>query len=203
MTAFGGGADPQKCQKLGFGMCHFREPQHHGPFAPGPRRVGPGRPRSRARRAGGAAGRSARLFDKVNSSPLTRALGADDMSDDKPAKFKPLSTTEIETFENVITNFKGQLSDLESAVGAYIVARRFGWKVLYLGHDKRTIRRYEKVLGFRIRDTVPPLGDQGERSLAWRLACDLSNFWKAVSGEMKATFRGKKRPARDQMILAK
>ncbi len=125
------------------------------------------------------------------------------MSDDRPAKFKPLSKTEIQTVENVITNFKGQLSELESAVGAYIVARRFGWKVLYLGHDKRTIRRYEKVLGFKFRDTVPPLGDQGERSLGWILARNLSNFWKAVSGEMKATFRGKKRPARDQKILAR
>lgn len=99
-----------------------------------------------------------------------------------------------------IEEFKGQIPTLESAIGAYLVGRRFGWKVLYLVHDKKTIRKYEEILGFRFRDELEPESDQSHRSLAFRLQQRVSNFWKAVSGEIKVTYKGEERTARDQHV---
>lgn len=106
----------------------------------------------------------------------------------------------IKHFDARIERFKGQLPTLESAIGAFVVGRRFGWKVLYLVHDKRTIRKYEDILGVRMRDELPEESDQSRRALCFRLQRKASNFWKAVSGEMKVLYKGEERSARDKWI---
>ena len=99
-----------------------------------------------------------------------------------------------------IEEFKGQLPTLESALGAYLVGRRYGWKVLYLVHDKKTIRKYEAILGFKLREQLEPEGDLSHRSVGFQLQKKVSNFWKAVSGELKVVHKGKERTVRDQHV---
>ncbi len=106
----------------------------------------------------------------------------------------------IKHIDSRIGSFKGQLPVLESAIGALIVGRRFGWRVLYLVHDKKTMRKYEDILGIRFREAIDPTGDKTNRSLAFHLQEKISNFWKAVSGEMKVLYKGEKRTARDQWV---
>ena len=107
----------------------------------------------------------------------------------------------INRFDGQIKKFRGQLPTLESAIGAYVAGRKLGWKVLYLVHDKRTIRKYEEILGIRFRDELPADGDLADKSLAWVMASKLSNFWKAVSGELKVKDKkGKEHTVRDPTI---
>lgn len=107
----------------------------------------------------------------------------------------------IDRFDERIRSFKGQLQTLESAIGAYIVGRKLGWKVLYLVHDKRTIRKYEDILAIKFRDELPADGELASKSLAWVMASKLSNFWKAVSGELKIKDKkGKEHTVRDPTI---
>ncbi len=106
----------------------------------------------------------------------------------------------IKHFDSRMDTFKGQIPTLESAIGALIVGRRFGWKVLYLVHDKKTIRKYEDILGIRFREEVEPSEDLSEKSLAFRLQKKISNFWKAVSVEMKVIYKGEERTARDKWV---
>jgi hypothetical protein len=133
---------------------------------------------------GGVARRSA----KVVSFPLIEGQFAMDKS------------KIIQHLDSRIEKFGGQLPTLESAMGAYLVGRRFGWKVLYLVHDKKTMRKYEDILGFRFRDELDPESDLSKKSLAFRLQKKITNFWKAVSGEMKVTYKGEERTARDKWI---
>ncbi|NGP52123.1 hypothetical protein [Thioalkalivibrio sp. XN8] len=107
----------------------------------------------------------------------------------------------IDRFDDRIKAFKGQLPTLESAIGAYVTGRKLGWKVLYLVHDKRTIRKYEEILGIRFRDELPADGEHADKSLAWVMASKLSNFWKAVSGELKfKDKKGKEHTVRDPTL---
>ncbi len=106
----------------------------------------------------------------------------------------------IKHFDVRIEKFEGQLPTLESAIGALVVGRRFGWKVLYLVHDKKTIRKYEDILSIRFRDMFDADEDLSKRSLAFRLQDKITNFWKAVSGEMRIKYKGKERTARDSWI---
>lgn len=82
-----------------------------------------------------------------------------------------------------------QLDELESALGMYMIGFHFGWKVLYIIHSKKTVRKYEQLLGIDVRKVFDEFGPDADRTNAYALITTVSNFWKLVSGEEK--------PARD------
>ncbi|MFT3962010.1 hypothetical protein [Propionivibrio sp.] len=86
---------------------------------------------------------------------------------------------------DAIARFDGQLDDLEAALGMLRIGHHFGWRVLVLIHNKRTLRKYEDILGIKIREFFPDEGPSQERSLGFVIAKKLGNFWKAVSGAVK------------------
>ena len=117
------------------------------------------------------------------------------------AQRKRLEAIEAEA----IAGFKGDLDQLESALGMLRLGHHVGWKVLYLVHSKRTVRNYEKILTgdakepVLIRDLFETTGPSSYRSMALRLAEVASNFWKAVSGEAEdVTIPKEKRRQIDQ-----
>lgn len=85
----------------------------------------------------------------------------------------------------------GTIDELEQALGMYVLGRHLGWKVLVLVHNKRTIRKYEEILGISIREVFKETGAASDRSMGFRIAKTVSNFWKAVSGEIPIEDRRK------------
>lgn len=79
---------------------------------------------------------------------------------------------------------KGELPVLEGAVGALYFAQQLGWKPIFLIHDKKTIRKYEEILGIEFRTAFPEVGPRANDSLAYTAVLKVSNFWKAVKGEI-------------------
>ena len=90
----------------------------------------------------------------------------------------------LQIFDRAIKDFRGQLPTLEAAIGAYIVGQKIGWKPLLLVHDKKTLGKYEKILGVSFRDELPEVGELANKSIAWKAAQKISNYWKAVKGEI-------------------
>ena len=108
----------------------------------------------------------------------------------KPIHISPLTAKQaqdlIKQVEEATIKFTGHFEELESALGMLLVGRLIGWKVLVLIHNKRTIRKYEEILGgISIREAFPAEGPLAHKSVALELAKKLGNFWKAVSGETK------------------
>lgn len=93
--------------------------------------------------------------------------------------------------ETAIAAFEGQLDELESALGMLTMGHHFGWKVLYLIHSKKTIRKYEDILGIKIRDIFPEKGPSSYRSYGLNLAEKIGNFWKVAGGDIKIPDRRK------------
>lgn len=91
----------------------------------------------------------------------------------------------IKRVDDSTIDFVGQLDELENALGMLMLGRLMGWKVLVLIHNKRTIRKYEAILGINIREAFEPEGPLAHKSVGLELAKKLGNFWKAVSGEIK------------------
>lgn len=91
--------------------------------------------------------------------------------------------------DNVAQSFKGQFDELESALGMMIMGRLFGWKVLVLIHNKRTIRKYEEILGISVREAFNPTGPLTAKSVGYEFAERAGQFWKGVSGEFKLANR--------------
>ncbi len=107
----------------------------------------------------------------------------------KPVHIPQMSADEcqalVKRVEKITTDFRGQFDELESALGMLMMGRLVGWKVIVLIHNKRTIRKYEEILGISIREEFEPEGPLAHKSLGLKIATELGNFWKAVSGETK------------------
>lgn len=86
---------------------------------------------------------------------------------------------------DAFARFHGQFDELEAALGMLHLGDHLGWKPLVLIHNKRTIRKYEEILGINIREFFEPEGPSEHRSLGYKIAKKIGNFWKAVSGEEK------------------
>ena len=93
---------------------------------------------------------------------------------------------ELEAVEaHAITNFKGSMTDLESALGLLRLGHHFGWRVIHLVHSKATVRKYEGILGIRVREVFEAEGPSSYRSQGFEQAQSVDNFWKIVSGATK------------------
>ncbi|SBT11131.1 conserved hypothetical protein [Candidatus Propionivibrio aalborgensis] len=105
-------------------------------------------------------------------------------------RLAPYNKDRVEKLHDIerqaFARFRGQFDELEAALGMLHLGDHVGWKPLVLIHNKRTIRKYEAILGIEIREFFPPEGPSAERSLGYSLAKKIGNFWKAVSGEIKS-----------------
>lgn len=91
----------------------------------------------------------------------------------------------IRVEREAIARFSGDITELEAALGVLRVGHHFGWRVLVLIHNKRTLRKYEQILGITVREFFPAEGPSHERSVGYGWAKKIGNFWKAVSGAIK------------------
>jgi hypothetical protein len=92
---------------------------------------------------------------------------------------------------DAILHFEGHFEDLEKAVGMLRLAPHMGWRPIVLMHSKRTIAKYEEILGIKFKDMFDPEGPSFRRSVGYGFAKDLVNFWKAVSGDVSVPNRQK------------
>lgn len=112
--------------------------------------------------------------------------------EERLAKLTDAQKQQLQEIEdNAITNFEGQLDELESALGMLRLGQHFGWKVLYLIHSKRTIRKYEGILDIKVREIFPETGPSSYRSYGFNIAETYSNFWKVAGGDIKIPDRKK------------
>ena len=94
--------------------------------------------------------------------------------------------------ERAIRQESYQVDEIESAIGMYTLGFHYGWKVLYIVHTKRTIAKYEGLLGIKIRDEFEEFGPDADRTNAYKLIQKVTNFWKLVSGDTKSPLPIKK-----------
>ena len=106
-----------------------------------------------------------------------------------PSKIAPAQLTAAQEAQlarierDAFLEFEGPFEDLEKAVGILRLGHHLGWKPLVLIHSKRTIAKFEDILNIKFRDVFPPEGPSWSRSAGYSVMREVSNFWKAVSGE--------------------
>lgn len=90
----------------------------------------------------------------------------------------------IEIVDRAIKGFRGDTRRLSNAIGFLMIGRRFGWRAMYLMHDRRSIKEYEALLGIDTRDFFPEIGPLADKSVAYKAVQKVTNYWKAVKGEI-------------------
>ena len=90
----------------------------------------------------------------------------------------------VELVDKAIKRFEGNTDTLLSAIGYLFVGRKFGWRIMYFMHTQSTVRKYERILDVKSEDVMPEIGPLHKKAVAWNALQKVTNFWKAVKGEI-------------------
>ena len=105
------------------------------------------------------------------------------MTDRTP--IKPLLELDSETDEylcELIASFKGHGNDLQSALGALVVGQHYGLRALRIMHSPATIRKYDRVLGRKLKDLCPSETHLSDKILGVKFANKIGAYWDVVTG---------------------
>jgi hypothetical protein len=109
--------------------------------------------------------------------------------EDNRSKLRLLSIDELKKLQEIeldaIARFKGSADELETALGFLRIGIQIGWKPMAIIHSKRTFKKYEEILGIDARSFFPEETPAASRSIGYKIAKTLTNFWKVVSGDIK------------------
>lgn len=84
--------------------------------------------------------------------------------------------------EHVVSTFRGNGRELESAVGALYLGKIYGWRVLRVMHASISYRKYQKILQLDFKDWCPDTTPLTARHRGYQLALKAQNFWDLVRG---------------------
>lgn len=87
-----------------------------------------------------------------------------------------------EQLEKAVKEFQGNGTTLESALGAVLFGRAFGWRVLKMMHNPSTLRKYEKILGIKYRDICKEETKLTQKNVGMKIVATAKNFWEVVRG---------------------
>jgi hypothetical protein len=100
-----------------------------------------------------------------------------------------LSTVKFPDFSNNIkkafTEYSGDFTVFESAIGALFLGVMIGWRPLLIIHSPKTIKRYEKILDIDFKKILPEtIESLSDRSRGYQIVAALDKFWPAVTGNV-------------------
>lgn len=106
---------------------------------------------------------------------------------------KPLLELDEETDAKVcevIAGYQGQATTLESAIGALVLGRHFGYRTLRMMHSPATYRKYEAILGVSFEEVCPERTHLAQKLFGIKMADKLGKFWDIVMGREKVEGKG-------------
>lgn len=96
-----------------------------------------------------------------------------------------LNAEQKATVDEAVKNYSGMSDQLAAALGALALGEYLGWRGLLFVHDRRTLKRYEEILGLEFKEVLPEKTDYTERLLGYRIADKIGKFWAVVKGEVR------------------
>lgn len=89
-----------------------------------------------------------------------------------------------------IAEFKGPGNDLQSALGALLLGQHIGFRALRIMHSPATIRKYNRVLGMKLKDACPADTHLSDKILGVQFANKIGKFWDVVTGRRTIPNKG-------------
>lgn len=84
--------------------------------------------------------------------------------------------------DSVIENYEGDSDVLFSSIGALMVGRKYGYRVLMIVTSNKSYSKYQKIIGLQFKDVMEETTVISRRSLGFRIVKELNNFWDVVRG---------------------
>jgi hypothetical protein len=87
----------------------------------------------------------------------------------------------MEILQKACDDYEGDGGVLESAIGALVWGRVVGWHALRLMHTGRTFKKYEEILGVKLKEVLPERTEESLRMNGLRLAANIGKYWQVVT----------------------
>lgn len=81
--------------------------------------------------------------------------------------------------------YTGYAPRLGAAIGSVFMGKAFGWEVLYLIHNRSTLKKFEEILGFELRDQMEASTELSRKHYVWNWTKEKMTFWKLIRGQIK------------------
>jgi hypothetical protein len=100
--------------------------------------------------------------------------------------------------ENIVSNFRGNGQELENALGALILGKVYGHRVIRVMHAGPSYTKYQKILDLRFSEWCSAETPLSSRHRGYQLALKAKSFWGVIRRtepapegfkEMKKEFR--------------
>lgn len=98
----------------------------------------------------------------------------------------------IKKIEKVSAEFKGQLDDLQAAVGLILVGRLYGWRVLRLSASRRHWKVTCDLFGGDLKEILPERGVLAHKSLGLKIVDTGHDYWEVVKGHQVVVSKDRK-----------
>lgn len=82
--------------------------------------------------------------------------------------------------QQTIENYQGDAVILGNALGALVLGRYVGWRVLRIVYSSPTYSKYQKILGVNFKDVLRERDFLSKKSLGLAIIDRLGGFWDFV-----------------------
>lgn len=91
----------------------------------------------------------------------------------------------LQHLREVAARYVGDITVLEQAIGAVFVGKLYGWRVIRLVHNAKTLKKFERILGVNLKTLCKDETPISTRSRAFDYAQKIGRFWDVVNSKVK------------------
>ena len=82
----------------------------------------------------------------------------------------------------VAQEFRGDFTELSSAIGAFWLGKVYGWRVLRIVTSSRIYTRHQRILGLDFKKVLPRETPYSKKSIGYSIVITVGKFWEVVKG---------------------
>lgn len=105
--------------------------------------------------------------------------------------FSFLDASTAASVEQRLAAYRGDGEDISGAVGALVMGQLYGFRGVAMVLSRAKLRRYEELLGLKLRDHMPERTDLSRRILGVRISDEVGKFWAVVKGDHWVSGKGR------------
>ena len=88
-----------------------------------------------------------------------------------------------------VSTYKGDARVLGNALGAMSLGHMYGRRVAMMVYSKKTLRKYQGILGVDFSEIMPEETSLSDRSIGYTTAKTLKSFWRVQTGDIECPNR--------------
>jgi hypothetical protein len=85
---------------------------------------------------------------------------------------------------HILTTYRGDGPVLQAALGALLLGRVYGWRVLRVAYSSATYAKYQRLLQVDFKQWCEPTTEFTHRHRGYEMIGKLDNFWKIIKSEV-------------------